>query len=81
MDLSKFNNNYLNFLSEKRLREKNKHIILVGDLNVDFLKYTTDTSTTQFLNQMYSSYLLPGITSPTCISENIKNSNRQHFFY
>ena len=46
MNLSEFNNNYLNYLREKLLREKNKHIILMGDLNVDLLKYTTDTSTT-----------------------------------
>ena len=54
MDLSEFNNDYLNSLSEKLLREKNKHI-LMGDFNVDLLKYTTGTSTGQFLDQMYSS--------------------------
>ena len=40
----------------------------MGDFNADLLKYTTDTSTAQFLDQMYSSYLLPWITSPTCTS-------------
>ena len=50
MDLSKFNNDYLNSLSETLLREKNKHIILMGDFDVDLLKYTTDTSTAQFSN-------------------------------
>ena len=44
----------------------------MGDFNVDFLKYTTDTSTAQFLDQMYSSSLLPRITSPTCISTKSK---------
>ena len=42
MGLSEFDNDYLNSLSEKLLREKNKHIILLGDFNVDFLKYTKD---------------------------------------
>ena len=37
-----------------------------GDFN------TTDTSTTQFLDQVYWSYLLPLITSPTCISTKSK---------
>ena len=72
MDLSKFNNDYLNSLSETLLREKNKHIILMGDFDVDLLKYTTDTSTAQFSNQMYSSSLLPQITSPTRISTKSK---------
>ena len=44
----------------------------MGDFNVDLLKYTTDTSTAQFLDQMYSSSLNPQITSPTCISKKSK---------
>ena len=72
MDLSEFNNDYLNSLSQKLIREKNEHIILMGDLNVDLLKSTTDTSTAQFLDQMYSSSLLPQITSPTHISAKSK---------
>ena len=60
-------------LSEKLLREKNKHITLMRNFNVDLLKYTTDTSTAQFLDQMYSSSLLPQITSPTRMSTKIKN--------
>ena len=71
MDLSEFNNDYLNSLSEKLLREKNKHI-LMGDFNADLLKYTTGTSTAQFLDQMYSSSLHTQITSPTCISKKSK---------
>ena len=59
MDLSEFNNDYLNSLSEKLLREKNKHIILMGDFNVDLLKYTTDNSAAQFLIRcIYHLYFL-----------------------
>ena len=72
MNLSEFNNDYLNSLSEKLLREQNKQIILMGDFNVDLLKYTKDTSTALFLDQMYSSSLLPRITSPTRISTKSK---------
>ena len=36
--------------------------------HLDLLKYTTDISTTQFLDQMYSSSLLFQIISPTHIS-------------
>ena len=58
MDLSKFDNDYLSSISEKLLREKNKHIILMGDFNVDLLNYTTGTSTTQFLDQMYTLFFI-----------------------
>ena len=68
MDLSEFNNDYLNSLSEKIQREKNKHIKVMWDFNVDRSKYTTDTSTAQFLDQMYLSSLLLRIKSPTRIS-------------
>ena len=44
----------------------------MGDFNVDLLKYTTGTSTAQFLDQMYSSSLIPWITSPTRISTKSK---------
>ena len=71
-DLSEFNNDYLNSLSEKLQREKNKQIILMGNLNVDILKYTTDTGTAQFLDQIYSSSLVAQITSPTHISTKSK---------
>ena len=37
----------------------------MGDFNVDLLRYTADTSTAQFLNQVYSLSLLPQITSLT----------------
>ena len=58
MGLSEFDNDYLNSLSENVLREKNKHIIIMGDFNVDLLKYTKDTSIAQVLDQMYPSFLL-----------------------
>ena len=72
MDLSKFNNDYLNSLSQKFIREKNKHIMLMRDSNVDLLKCTTDTITAFFLDQRYSSFLLPQITSPTHIGTKSK---------
>ena len=62
MGLSEFDNDYLNSLSENFLREKNKHIIIMGDFNVDPLKYTKDTSIAQVLDQMYPSFLLLQIT-------------------
>ena len=68
MDLSEFNNDYLNSLIEKLLHEKTKHIIPMRDFSVDALKYIADTSTTQFLDQTYSSSLLPQIAAPARIT-------------
>ena len=72
MDLSKFNNEYWNYIREKLLRKKNKHIILIGNFNVDVLKHTTDTRTAHFLDHMYSSFLLAQIPSPTHLSTKSK---------
>ena len=68
MDLSEFNNDYLNSLIEKLVHGKTKHIIPMGDFNVDALKYIADTRAAQFLDQMYSASLLPQIISPTRIT-------------
>ena len=60
------------YLSEKLLKEENKHIILMGDFNADLLKYENDTDTADFLDQIYASSLLPHITSPTHASPRSK---------
>ena len=51
MDLSKCNNDYLISLSERLLREKNDHIIVMGDFTIDVFKYTANISTAQFLDR------------------------------
>ena len=40
MNLNKFNNNYQNLLLQKISKEK-KNVFLLGDFNVDLLKYET----------------------------------------
>ena len=37
MNLNEFNDNYLNILLQKILKEK-KNVFLLGDLNIDWLK-------------------------------------------
>ena len=64
MKLKKFNNDFMTYLSEKLLKEKNRHIILMGDL----LKYENDTDTADFFDEIYASSLLPHITSPTRVN-------------
>ena len=39
MEVNEFNSLFLNILIEKQLLEKNKEIVLLGDFNIDLLKY------------------------------------------
>ena len=51
-------------LSEKLISE-NKETILLGDFNIDLLKRDSNKSVSDFLDIIYSTNLLPNITSPT----------------
>ena len=64
MEVNEFNSLFLNTLSENLLSEKNKEIALLGDFNIDLLKYEKDHNTADFLDQMYSASFVPHITSP-----------------
>ena len=72
MKLKKFNNDFMTYLSNNLLKEKNKHIILMGDFNTDMLKYENDIDTADFLDQIYAFLLLPHITSPTRVNPRSK---------
>ena len=61
MEVNEFNSLFLNTLSENLLSEKNKEIVLLGDFNIDLLKYEKDHNTADFLDQMYSASLVPHI--------------------
>ena len=64
MQQSEFNDEYLKPLSEKSISE-NKEVILLGDFNIDLLKYDLNKNVSDFLDIMYSTNLRPSITSPT----------------
>ena len=68
MDVNEFNSLSLNTLSEILLSEKIKEIVLLVNFNIDLLKYEKDHNTADFLDQMYSTSLVPHITSPTQIT-------------
>ena len=68
MEVNEFNSLFLTTLSKNLLSEKNKEIALMGDFNIDLLKYEKDHNTADFLDQMYSASLVPHITSPTRIT-------------
>ena len=67
MDISDFNKYYLSSLIET-LSLENKKIVLLGDFNVDLLKYDNNNDVSNFLDTMHCNLLLPHITSPTRIT-------------
>ena len=72
MELSEFNNDFFTYICEKLLCEKDKDIVLMGDFNVDSLKYENDVNTADFLDKIYSTSVIPQITSPTRITPRSK---------
>ena len=64
MKLREFNHDYLVNLLEK-LSQENRTLVLLGDFNANLLKYDIGTNISNFLDLMYSFFLLPHIVSPT----------------
>ena len=64
IELGEFNSHSLTNVLEK-LSLENKTIVLLGDFNTNLLKYDIDTDISNFLDLMYSCFLLPHIVSPT----------------
>ena len=67
MDTTEFNSFYLKNLSQKLSREK-KSLILMGDFNIDILKYKSHSESTDFVDLMYTTFLLPYIVAPTRVT-------------
>ena len=65
MHPKEFNNLFLKSLTNKLNKENNKEIILLGDFNIDLIKTNSNNNAPEFLDIIYSSYLIPHITSPT----------------
>ena len=51
MNLNEFNDNYLNILLQKISKEK-KNVFLLGDFNVDLLKYDKNAGTNEFIDSL-----------------------------
>ena len=67
MDAREFNDTFLQNTLEK-LSYENKDIILMGDFNIDILKYDTNNDSAAFLDMMYENFLLSYVSSPTRIT-------------
>ena len=52
-----------------KLNQENKQIFIMGDINIDFLKYHIDTKTEEYLDMLFVNGFLPLITKPTRITD------------
>ena len=71
MHSCEFNSIYLDNLLEK-LSHKNKKDILMGDSNIDLLKYDTYGDSYDFLDAIYANFLLPYISAPSRVTPHSK---------
>ena len=65
MHPKEFNHLTERLLTERLTKENNKEVILMGDFNIDLIKSNSNANASEFLDVIYSSNLLPHITSPT----------------
>ena len=72
MDNNVFNETYISPLLQKLSKEASKNIFLLGDFNIDLLKFETCPSACSFLDNLASNFLLPQILLPTRISPHSK---------
>ena len=71
MDLFECIHYYLNPLSDKLAKEQ-KTVFLLGDFNVDLLKYEQHKATNEFLDSLSSNMFLPHIAQQTRIMSHSK---------
>ena len=71
MNINEFNDDYLNELLDK-LSKENKTIFLLGDFNINLLKYDIHPPTNEFLDSLSSHYFLPHILQPSRVATNSK---------
>ena len=67
MNPTEFIDVYMSDLFQK-ISKEDKTIMLMGDFNIDLLKYDTIADSTAFLDSMYTNFFLPYITEPTRIT-------------
>ena len=67
MNLNEFNDNDLNTLLQKNSKEK-KNVFLLGDFNLDLLKYDKHAGTNDFIDSLSSYMYLPYILLPTRVT-------------
>ena len=66
-DISKFND-YIQ-MTFSSLAKENKLIAIMGDFNIDLLKYENHTPSNDFVNMMFSYHFQPSVLHPTRITD------------
>ena len=72
LQINDFKSDFISPLSLKLQKESSKRIFLLGDFNIDLLKYELPDSINNFIDTLSSNFLLPHILLPTRISETSK---------
>ena len=67
MNLNEFKDNHLNILLQKISKEK-KTVFLLGDFNLDLLKYDKHAGTNEFIDSLSSYMYLPYILHPARVT-------------
>ena len=65
MHPKEFNDLFLKSLTQRLTKENNKEVTLLGDFNIDLFKSNSNANLSEFIDVIYSSNLLPFITSTT----------------
>ena len=63
----------------KSSHAKTKKIILMGDFNINLLKYDRHGNSSDFLDAMYANFLLPYISAPSRVTPHSKTLNDNIF--
>ena len=71
MNANESNDNYLNILLQKISKEK-KIFFLLGDFNVDLLKYDKHPKANKFIDSLSSYMYLPYILHPTRVTGHLQ---------
>ena len=69
LQINDFKSDFISPLSLKLQKESSKRIFLLGDSNIDLLKYELSDSINNFIDTLTSNFLLPHILLPTRISK------------
>ena len=71
-NMSQINEQFSDLMSNicNMVLNQNKTVFLIGDLNIDVLKYGNDNFTSDYVNLLFSFGLIQVITNPTRLSNN-----------
>ena len=61
LHIGEFNSNYISPILHKLSKESSKEIFLLGEFNIDLLKYESSELTNRFFDTLFSNFLSPQI--------------------